>query len=237
MKLEILLSVIIGLILIGIGISVLLWRKGAKALKEEREKEQKKREEEAEKLFQEGHRLFEEQQKNLENIRVLINEAFKGFQVSAEEAERKISELILLIAEYEKGNKVYREEKEDELAQFTFEPYYVYLDKEIETDTGEKLKENSFHLIVFEKDGKGELFSGQGWIDLENVIKNPTWAGLPKPWTLGEEVELKNGPSKGYHTIKNLKRGTLVQIEDYFGAWARVRVGKEVGYICIEEIK
>ena len=54
---------------------------------------------------------------------------------------------------------------------------------EIETDTGEKLEENSFHLIVFEKNGKGKLFSGQGWIDLESVVKNPTWADLPKPWT------------------------------------------------------
>lgn len=219
MKLEILLSVIIGLILIGIGISVLLWRKGAKALKKEKEKEEEKRLKEAAEIFSEMDKLFAAQ------------------TVSIKEMEKSFNFLFQTLENYQTIIKENEEKKEDELAQFTFEPYYVYLDKEIETDTGEKLEENSFHLIVFEKNGKGKLFSGQGWIDLESVVKNPTWADLPKPWTLGEEVELKSGPSKGYYTIKKLKRGTLIQIEDYFGAWARVRVGKEVGYICIEEIK
>ena len=220
MRIEILLSIVIFLILISIGICVLLWRKGAKALKEEKEE------------------LLKKQTEEFSETMTEINKCFEKLSIISTQATTSFEELFKNINKYKEEVEGYKENKEDELAQFIFEPFYIYTTEEIETDTGEKLKENSFYLIVYEKNGMGKLFSGQGWIDLNKVIKNPDYADLPKPWTLNNEVDVKNGPSKGYYTIFQLKRGAVVEVIDFFGNWAKIKTADgSTGYFCLDDLK
>ena len=130
MSLEILLSIVIFLILISIGICVLLWRKGAKALKEEKEE------------------LLKKQTEEFSETMTEINKCFEKLSVISTQATTAFEELFKNINKYTEEVEDYKENKEDELAQFIFEPYYIYTIEEIEADTGEKLKENIKSLLA-----------------------------------------------------------------------------------------
>lgn len=140
------------------------------------------------------------------------------------------------VRNYEKEVMKVISQFKEENERLIFEPYYIYVPSgaEIVSNLGSKLNEGSFYLIVFEKDGKGELLNGEGWIDLDKVYKNPQPI-LPRSYTFSKETEIKNGPSKGYHTISVGKRGQVIEIIGYFGNWAKVKMtDKNVGYFYIE---
>ena len=163
----------------------------------------------------------------------------RGAKVLAflQELSQKIDNTRALVEIYKKEVEYSISTLKEENERFTFEPYYIYVPAgaEIVSDLGNKLKEDSFYLIVFEKEEKGELFNGEGWIDLEKVYKNPQPV-LPKPITFQKDTEIKSGPSKGYHTISVASRAEIAEIIDYFGNWVKIKMANgDIGYFCIED--
>ena len=110
-----------------------------------------------------------------------------------------------------------------------FEPYLARIPQETiifdeeGNDTGLKLSPNSFQTIVFEKDGMCELFSGAGWVKGYDV--NRYYEKIPTqiPARVKETLLVKSGPSLGFHTITKLPVGTIVEITDRQGCWAKIK--------------
>lgn len=119
-----------------------------------------------------------------------------------------------------------------------FEPYLARIPQETTIlneegeETGLKLQANSFQTIIFEKNGLCELFSGAGWVRSFEVNKYYEKIPTQIPAKVKETLLVKSGPSLGFHTITKLPIGTVVEIIDRQGCWAKIRAKNlEEGYV------
>jgi hypothetical protein len=140
----------------------------------------------------------------------------------------------------EKQKKEAQEKKKQAYDNFkpyvicTLEEEKVYNEKREEIG---KISVNTFHTIIFEEDGYGQLFSGEGWIKLDNVIKNPV-RDMQIPMRMVEDTPLKNGPGLGYKTIAEVKKNENVEVIDMFGIWYKIRMSNNViGYVYYKNLR
>ena len=136
-----------------------------------------------------------------------------------------------------------RLDREQEKQAFeNFVPYLICAINEetIYDDAGAevgKIEPNTFHTIIFEKEGRGQLFSGEGWIDLNNVVRNPV-RNMQAPMRAAMRTPLKNGPGVGYKTLGEVMANEVVEVTDIFGVWYRVKLGNNItGYVYYKNLR
>jgi hypothetical protein len=129
----------------------------------------------------------------------------------------------------------YQKYQEEEKNMILFKPYLARIIQETiayneEGEELHRLPKNSFCTVIYEKNDQCKLLMG-GWINKDNAQKNFARIKTQIPARVKEKTFLKNGPSQGYETITHIERGQIVEIEDVFGNWCKVKCEKGEGYM------
>lgn len=144
------------------------------------------------------------------------------------------------ILQNQKEERELQEKKRQEYNNF--KPYIICTlkDEPIYNEKGKevgKLPLNTFHTIIFEEGGRGQLFSGEGWIELGDVVKNPV-RDMNIPMKVVENSPLKNGPGLGYKTIDEVRANEVVEVIDMFGIWYKIRLSNNIeGYVYHKNLR
>lgn len=140
-------------------------------------------------------------------------------------------------------NKNLVKEKES-IEEKYFKPYLALILKnckvynDIFEETEEELTQNTFYTIVFEKNNFGKLLNGQGWVKLEDISSSFTQKIPNYPVKVIENTTLKNGPSLGYEDIASIKIGEVLEANEQYGAWRKVKTkNNKTGFILQSTIK
>lgn len=131
---------------------------------------------------------------------------------------------------------------EKELEECNFTPYLVRIPDETQVYDEEKkltsqiINPNSFRTVVFEDKDYCKLLSG-GWIRKENTQKDFSRIVRQIPARVKEDTLLRNGPSSGYQAITRLSKGQIVEVNDDFGNWYKIKLNKISGYVLKSTIE